>query len=313
MVQDPLFLENSPSVTMEMVFRLKIKDVMQQDVHSVSAEQAMRCVREIMREKQISAMPVLDGERLCGIVSMKDLLDALDEQQLDKPVTQYMSKVVVALEEDMPLTFAINYMDKYSFSHFPVLNKNKRLMGVIGNRDIVNKLLAEMNSEMAKLEQRIDEMQDSSAERCQEQSQKLQFLCRRFDFENAGKASTEIKKLLKKRGIERSIIRRIAVASYELEINIVIHSQGGAISFHISEEAVEITARDCGPGIPKLESAMEEGFSTAGDWIRSLGFGAGMGLPNIRRVSDEFHIQSSVDGDIGTVVTAKIYLKKEAN
>jgi anti-sigma regulatory factor (Ser/Thr protein kinase) len=121
---------------------------------------------------------------------------------------------------------------------------------------------------------------------------RLSFQVTRFDFENAGKASAEFKKALKGLGIEAGIVRRAAVASYELELNEVIHSEGGAIACDAGEGRIEIRAEDRGPGIPDLEAAMTEGFSTANEWIRSLGFGAGMGLANAKRVSDEFGIDS---------------------
>ena len=134
-------------------------------------------------------------------------------------------------------------------------------------------------------------------------------MCHRYDFENAGKASTEIKKALKQRNIDRKIIRRIAVASYELEINQVVHSLGGRMTFKINPDSVMIEAADRGPGIENLEEALTEGYSTANDWIRSLGFGAGMGLPNIKRVSDEFNIES-IPGK-GTTVKTLIYTHPE--
>lgn len=127
------------------------------------------------------------------------------------------------------------------------------------------------------------------------------------DFERAGEASSRIKKILRQLGIDSGIIRRAAIAAYEAEINLVIHSFGGSISIHIDPEAVIITARDAGPGIEDVELAMKEGFSTASDRVREMGFGAGMGLPNMKKCSDSFTIES-VLGE-GTVITMKIMLK----
>ena len=125
------------------------------------------------------------------------------------------------------------------------------------------------------------------------------------DFELAGHASTEIKKALKKRNIDPKIIRRIAIASYELEINQVVHSVGGTMNYSIQPDKVIILASDTGPGIPDIKLALQEGWSTADEWIRSLGFGAGMGLANTKRVSDEFSIESTVG--VGTVVQSIVY------
>ena len=135
----------------------------------------------------------------------------------------------------------------------------------------------------------------------------------RYDFEHGGRASAELKKELKARGVPPKVVRRAAIASYELEINVVAHSHGGTFAVLIDKDRVRITANDFGPGIPDVDDAMVEGFSTANDYIRSQGFGAGMGLPNVKRVSDEFDIQSGVE--MGTMVKAIIYLeeKKDEN
>lgn len=118
------------------------------------------------------------------------------------------------------------------------------------------------------------------------------------DFKVAGKSSSEIKSNLKSIGIDARIIRKIAIISYEAEINIVIHSLGGNLYCDLYEDKIVIVSEDRGPGIPDIEMAMTEGFSTASEDIRELGFGAGMGLPNMKRYSDEFEIESSKSGTI---------------
>jgi len=298
----PLNTDNSPSVILEMIFRLKIKDVMTRNIKTACKSCSMREIQKIMKAERITGVPISEGSRLCGIVSMEDMLNVMDAGLIEDEASKHMTRNVIVLEEDMPLSFAINYMDKYHYGRFPVLNMNKELTGIITSRDIVNHLLLEMNREMTRLEEMVPKNKISA-----EGTQDLSFVCHRYDFENAGKASTEIKKALKKRGIDRKIIRRIAVASYELEINQVVHSVGGRMNFNITPDSVKITASDSGPGIETVEDALTEGFSTANDWIRSLGFGAGMGLPNVKRVSDEFTIESAV-GE-GTTVTSLIYTK----
>lgn len=116
------------------------------------------------------------------------------------------------------------------------------------------------------------------------------------DFKGAGKSSSSIKSNLKAIGIDARILRKIAIISYEAEINIVIHSNGGYLFCDLYEDKIVIIAEDNGPGIPDIEKAMMEGFSTATESVRELGFGAGMGLPNMKRYSDEFEIESSVNG-----------------
>ena len=126
------------------------------------------------------------------------------------------------------------------------------------------------------------------------------------DLENAGKGAHEIKRALAARRVDPAHIRRASIAAYEMEINLVLHSAGGTLRATIDAESVEIVARDRGPGIADVQLALQDGFSTANDWIRSLGFGAGMGLGNIRRVADEFSLDSKAGG--GTTVRAVIRL-----
>jgi len=124
------------------------------------------------------------------------------------------------------------------------------------------------------------------------------------DFTSAGQASVQIKKNLRQLGIAPDTIRRVSIAMYEGEINMVIHAGGGSADVSVSENEVIIVLADQGPGIPNIEQAMQEGFSTAPDTIRSLGFGAGMGLPNMKRYTDYRDIQSEVGK--GTTITMKV-------
>lgn len=133
------------------------------------------------------------------------------------------------------------------------------------------------------------------------------FQIEKDDFERAGEASSNIKKILRQLGIDSGIIRRVAIAAYEVEINLVIHSLGGTISISIDPKSIMIIAKDIGPGIENVELAMKEGYSTASDKIREMGFGAGMGLPNMKKCADSFYIESVIGK--GTIITMKMMLK----
>ena len=124
------------------------------------------------------------------------------------------------------------------------------------------------------------------------------------DFTSAGQASIQIKKNLRRLGLDPEIIRQVSIAMYEGEINMVIHAHGGKAIVNVHENFIEIILKDTGPGIENIEQAMQEGFSTAPDQIRSLGFGAGMGLPNMKRYTDEMKIESEVG--VGTTVTMRV-------
>jgi serine/threonine-protein kinase RsbT len=125
------------------------------------------------------------------------------------------------------------------------------------------------------------------------------------DFSNAGRASTSIKEALKHLGVPFAVVRRIAIASYEAEMNCVMHAEHGRMFLKVSPEAVTIEVVDKGPGIGDISLAMQEGYSTATPEMRELGFGAGMGLPNIKRNADTFEIASDVGK--GTRLLIRVY------
>lgn len=127
------------------------------------------------------------------------------------------------------------------------------------------------------------------------------------DFTCAGEASSKIKRNLKELGFPTSVIRNVAIAVYEGEINMVIHGGGGVIDVEISPECISIVLADQGPGIPDVALAMQEGYSTAPDNVRQLGFGAGMGLPNIKKYTDEMIIETEVGK--GTTIKLKVFVK----
>lgn len=127
------------------------------------------------------------------------------------------------------------------------------------------------------------------------------------DFTRAGAASGDVKRTLKTLGISPTVIRNVSIAMYEGEINMVIHAGGGEIDVEITESEIIMILSDNGPGIENIELAMREGYSTAPDNIRCLGFGAGMGLPNIKKYTDEFEIDTKV-GE-GTTLKLKVYIQ----
>ncbi|NLA84040.1 MAG: anti-sigma regulatory factor [Clostridiales bacterium] len=126
------------------------------------------------------------------------------------------------------------------------------------------------------------------------------------DFVSAGEASQKIKNILKQIGVNSELVRRIAIASYEAEMNLVIHSNGGELLFLVTPSEIQLITEDTGPGIPDIELAMKEGYSTASQQARELGFGAGMGLPNIQRNADTVDIRSEVGQGTILKITFKI-------
>lgn len=127
------------------------------------------------------------------------------------------------------------------------------------------------------------------------------------DFTSAGEASGEVKRVLRRLGIDNETIRRCAICMYEGEINMVIHASGGTADVYIDSERIMIEMIDSGPGIPDVEKAMQEGWSTASQDVRELGFGAGMGLPNMKKYSDEMIIDTEVG--VGTAISMSVHIR----
>ena len=295
---------DSPLVIMELLQRIKIREVMRTEIIMLSRRDTLRRAQELMRKNHISGIPIAEGGRLYGIVSVDDIIRALTGGWIDDVIVKHMSTHLIVLEADMPLAFALKYFENYNYGRFPVLNKEHQLVGIVSQRDITRTLLYELAVELNRLEKNTAKKEGSAGA-------DSPYLLREWsvvhnDLENAGKAANDIKAILRERNVDRRLTRRIAVAAYELEINICIHSHGGALTFMIADDEVTIVAKDTGPGIPDVVWACQDGTSTANDWIRSLGFGAGMGLANSKRVSDRFDIQSVMGK--GTTVTCKFKL-----
>ncbi|MEM5948458.1 CBS domain-containing protein [Spirochaetia bacterium 38H-sp] len=293
---------------LELIYTLKVRDVMSKNLITASPSESLSSIQQKMKDNRITGVPIVDKKRLVGIISLDDIITALDKGYIQEKAEKHMSKNVIVLEDDMPLRFAISYLEKYHYGRFPVLSKERELVGIITSRDIITTLLLEANKALEKMEKTLHQQQHIT--QGSSGTYTREFLIQQLDFEHAGKASTEIKKVLTQRGIPPQVIRRAAIAAYELEMNIVVHSEGGKMVCTISPQTVEITAKDRGPGIPDIGLALQEGYSTAAEWIRSLGFGAGMGLPNTKRVSDEFAI-TSTDKGTNVKIAIKIPENKE--
>jgi CBS domain-containing protein len=298
----PISADKSPGIVLELLYSLKVKDAMTAEVVTASAAATLREVQAIMKEKAITGVPILEEGRLEGIVSIGDIIGALDAGSLDKVARELMSTSLVTIDAEMPLSFAVTYFDRYKYGRFPVLDGTGRLCGIITASDILRRLLIALNEEIGRMEKRMADRQ--AKEEGPLPQVEMSFGTMPHDFSKAGNASQKFKKALVERGCPPLIARKAAIASYELELNQVIHSSGGLMRMRIFDDSIEILARDEGPGIPDVGQAMQEGYSTANEWVRSLGFGAGMGLPNAKRVSDDFFIESKMG--TGTTVRAMI-------
>ena len=208
---------------------------------------------------------------------------------------------------DEPLIHAVSKFGSLGYGRFPVINREGDLVGVLVEGDIVRALLrrleVEYHAEELHRYRASHIFEDVIADRITLVSQ---YVVPGGDFVRAGEASGKLKKTLARLGIDPRAVRRLAIATYEAEMNLVIYAGGGEIIAEVTPERIRVSVIDSGPGIPDVELAMEPGYSTAPDWVRELGFGAGMGLPNIQNCSDEMKLESTVG--VGTQLEFIIYL-----
>jgi CBS domain-containing protein/anti-sigma regulatory factor (Ser/Thr protein kinase) len=277
----------------ELVYELKIEDVMKREVVTVTPQTSMREFKEMLRLKRISGAPVVEGDTLVGIISLEDLIKALEDGEMDNLVGRKMTSGVETLFSDDSAVQAVNRMARLGYGRFPVVDRSGKLVGILTRGDILRGLLRRL--EVNYREEEIQRyrashiFQDIVSDRT---SLILRYQVHGKDFRQGGAASSKIKRAIERLGGLR-IARRVGVAAYEAEMNLVIHAdQGGEMRVEIQPDRVYILAEDQGPGIADVEQALQPGFSTAPEWIRELGFGAGMGLLNIQHCTDGMKLDS---------------------
>lgn len=308
--------ETEPSKTgitkiQELVYELKIKQVMTTPVVTVSPETTMGELKEILRTRKISGTPVMERGGLVGIVSIEDLINALVEGEIEARVSERMTPDVITLRAEASVIEAVKKFSELSVGRFPVLDENGLLVGIITSVDITRGLLQAIG-----LDYHEEEIQRYRASHIFEDilsddtSLILQYHIPCRDFERGGEASSRIRRALYHLGGNPQTVRRVGIAAYEAEMNIIIHTtEGGEMLVEVQPNRVRIVATDRGPGIEDVEKAMEPGYSTAPEWIRELGFGAGMGLSNIRRFADEMHLTSTLG--VGSRLEILIWLNSK--
>ena len=293
--------------TQELLYELKIGEVMGRDLITVRPDMTMSQLRDILRDHRISGVPVLDGDTLVGIVSIEDLIRWLSTGCEDCAIATKMTKEPVCLYADQPLVHAIKRFDESGYGRFPVIDRGTgKLAGILTKGKLIEGVLRKLESDFEEEELRRYRashiFEDITADY---KEIYLTYDVPGKDFDRAGSASTGMKRNLKRLGIHPDIIHRLAIASYEAEMNLVIYTDGGVMEFHISPHEVFLRVKDNGPGIEDVKKAMQMGYSTAAQWVRELGFGAGMGLSNIEKCADKMEIDSTPG--IGTTLKILIF------
>jgi len=282
--------------TQELIYELRVEEAMSREVITVEPETSMAEVLGILREKRVTGTPVTQGGDLVGIVSIQNLIRSLLAGNGKQLVKQWMTTDLATLFADEPLVHAVRKFERYRYGRFPVLDrKTGSLVGILSQGDILRSLVRRLEIDFREQEVRRYRPRDWFAVLVSDQTTlAMHYHIKGGNFDQAGEASSQLKRNLHVLGISPDIVRRICIASYEAEMNLVIFAEGGELSACVEPRKVTINAVDIGPGIPDIELAMQPGYSTAPDWVRELGFGAGMGLPNIKNCSDELKLESKV-------------------
>jgi CBS domain-containing protein len=297
--------------TEELAYELKISEVMTRDVKALTPDMPMREVVDLFRQMRISDAPVIDEQKLAGIISMEDLIRCLCASDLDSPARKYMTFSPFTVSSSDPVIEALKVFVNSNVGRLPVVNQDGQLAGILTKGDITRGLLRALQRNYEVEEVRTYRashlFEDIESDRS---SLILRYNIRPRDFLHGGTASSNIKRALLRLGANPQIARRIGIAVYEAEMNLIIHTNnGGTLRVEIEPHRISIEAADDGPGIADVQLAMKPGYSTASEEIRELGFGAGMGLVNIARCVDNMILESQLNK--GTRLKMKLFLEKE--
>lgn len=295
----------------ELAYELKINQVMTKDMQVIQPDASMDTVSDLFREKRISGAPVVKDGNLVGILSIEDIIRCLRAYDLNSPVSKYMSSSVISVNEFDPVIEALKTFVHSNVGRLPVLDIDKKLVGIITKGDVTRGLLKKLTNDFQNEEIRVYRashlFEDIISTRT---SLVLRYNIKPRDFIHGGTASSFIKRALMRLGAPPQIARRCGIAVYEAEMNLIIHAKnGGIIRVEIEPHQITMEAIDDGPGIKDIDLAMKPGYSTATEQIREMGFGAGMGLANISRCVDQMKLESTLEK--GTRLKMKLFLKDQ--
>lgn len=305
--------DNRISKVQELVYEISVGDVMTSKVVTVNPQTPMSQLRGILKEQRISGTPVVAGGKVVGIISIEDFIKWLAGREDDCPIAEKMSKDVRTLYTDEPLTQAVNLFQRFGFGRLAVINRgSKKLLGIITKGDIVRGLLKKLEIDHIEEEDvyrhRVTHFfEDILADKV---VLLFQYEVVGHDFKRAGEGASRLKATLQRLGLHPQIIRRVAIATYEAEMNLIIYTDGGNMRVRVEPNEIFVLVKDSGPGIPDIEKVLQPGYSTAPEWVRELGFGAGMGLCNISKCATKMDLKSTVGK--GTQLNIRISINNGA-
>jgi len=260
---------------------------------------------------------VIHQDKLVGIISIEDFIGWLADREPDCPIAEKMTPLVQTVYADEPLVRAVNKFDRLGFGRFAVVDRQDgRLVGIITKGDIVEGLLKKLDIHhgiitkgdiveglLKKLD--IHHLQEEQLYRRRVKhffddiaADKVVLLFEYevagHDFKQAGEGASRLKATLRRLGLDPQIVRRVAIATYEAEMNLIIYTEGGKIRVRVEPHEIFVKVEDAGPGIEDVQRVLKPGYSTAPEWVRNLGFGAGMGLSNILKCATKMDLTSTV-------------------
>ena len=295
----------------ELSYDLKIHEVMSKNLHTASPDISLSDVLKILRVNRISGVPVVEDEKLVGVISIEDIVRALQNNDLTETVGQYMTRELVTVANFDSIVKAMQTFAEKHVGRLPVVNEEKKLVGMITKGDITRGILVALQKDYKEEEVRRYRashlFEDIISDRT---TLVLRYNIKAQNFTLGGTASSNIKRALLRLGADAQIARRCGIAVYEAEMNLIIHTtRGGILKLEVEPHRITMSTTDDGPGIPDVNQVLQPGYSTATDQVREMGFGAGMGLVNIKRCVDSMELESTVGK--GTKLIMRIHVPAE--
>jgi CBS domain-containing protein/anti-sigma regulatory factor (Ser/Thr protein kinase) len=292
----------------ELSYDLKTRDAMSTTLRTASPEMPLAKVLDILRIHRISGVPVLEEGNLVGIISLEDIVRAMERNNLAATTSQYMTRDVVTVASYDSIVKAIRVFTEKGLGRLPVVDEDNLLVGMITKGDITRGILVALQKDYKEEEVRRYRashlFEDIISERT---TLVLRYTIKAGDFTQGGKASSHIKRALLRLGADPLITRRCCIAVYEAEMNLIIHTtNGGILKLEVEPHRITMSTTDDGPGIPDIAKVFQPGYSTATEQVREMGFGAGMGLVNMKRCVDTIDMNSEV-GE-GTKLVMRIFI-----
>lgn len=292
----------------ELSYDLKIHEVMTKDLHTARPEMSLSDMLEMLRMNRISGAPVVEDDKLVGVISIEDIVRAMQRNDLTETVGQYMTRELVTVASYDSIFKAMQTFAESHVGRLPVVNEENKLVGMITKGDITRGVLVALQRDYKEEEVRRYRashlFEDIISDRT---TLVLRYNIKANDFTHGGNASSHIKRALLRLGADPQIARRCGIAVYEAETNLIIHTtHGGILKLEVEPHRITMSTTDDGPGIPNIDQVLQPGYTTATEQVREMGFGAGMGLVNIKRCVDSMDLESTVGK--GTKLIMRIHV-----